>query len=69
MNKKSTASIFLKGGAVIELDAAKIKVQRNTMTGHFTSIEWENHPDANRRLLDIDPDEIAAVVFNERGTR
>lgn len=60
--KVATIDIYMKSGAVITLTGVKrFKVTTSRETGRIISLEWEiapHHP----RLLDIQTDEIAAVV-------
>jgi hypothetical protein len=60
---KSYATIVLKSGASFDIDVSEISSRRNSLSGELTSLSWEHHDDAKRRLVTVDLSEVAAVTF------
>lgn len=58
----SSVEITLKSGNVIIADASEFSVQRNALLG-IVGVKWKTPEEAERALMHIDVDQIAAVVF------
>ena len=54
--------IYLKSGAVIQVDAADVETERNRITGDLTAIRWTAPEHWKRKLHSVNLQDIAAVV-------
>jgi hypothetical protein len=60
--KTNTIDIYLKSGTVIALTGVKkFKVSTSNQSGKILKLEWEIAP-RHPRILDIQSDEIAAII-------
>jgi hypothetical protein len=58
----SYVEIPLKNRNVVTADVSGFTIQKNAL-GSFAGIKWTTPENAKRRLLHLDVDEIAAIVF------
>lgn len=59
------AVMTMKSGATVTFHASEVTWSRNPLGG--SSLVWETPEGATRRLLHVDLEEVAAIVFEEEG--
>jgi uncharacterized protein YdgA (DUF945 family) len=65
MSDQSYATIVFKSGASIDVDVKSISSSRNNFSGALIKVEWEHHPNAQRRILTLNLENVDAIVFHD----